>query len=289
MTLSGTHGSFQGWRTRLAVRTRLRRWWRRRDPKRRGLPRLLVNGFPKSGTHLLRRTIDLLPGMVTDNLWIPPQPADPQERSRALAQTERLLRSVGAGEYVMGHVWYSLEMAALLEKHGFRSVLILRDPRDVVVSLTFHIKSWPDHRYHQHFTDVLQTDEERLMASIVGVQAVGRRPLANIGRRLQNYLPWLHVTYNFTTRFERLVGPQGGGRAEDQLVEIEGIARHLGMNLSSEQIAGMASRLFGQGATFRQGRIGSWKERFNEEHKAAFKRVAGEQLVELGYEPDLDW
>ncbi len=289
MTLSGTHGSFQGWRTRLAVRTRLRRWWRRRDPKRRGLPRLLVNGFPKSGTHLLRRTIDLLPGMASDNVWLPPRLAVLGGKGAVLAEAERLFKSIQPGEYAVGHVRYGREMAELLERQGFRAILILRDPRDVAVSWAIHIAARPEHKYHQHFTDVLQTDEERLMASIVGVQVVGRRPLANIGRRLQNYLPWLHVTYNFTTRFERLVGPQGGGRAEDQLVEIEGIARHLGMNLSSEQIAGMASRLFGQGATFRQGRIGSWKERFNEEHKAAFKRVAGEQLVELGYEPDLDW
>jgi hypothetical protein len=41
--------------------------------------------------------------------------------------------------------------------------------------------------------------------------------------------------------------------------------------------------------TFRSGRAGSWQEQFSDENKRLFKDVAGELLIRLGYERDLDW
>jgi hypothetical protein len=41
--------------------------------------------------------------------------------------------------------------------------------------------------------------------------------------------------------------------------------------------------------TFHKGKIGSWRTHFNNRHKEAFKRVAGDLLIELGYEQNLNW
>jgi hypothetical protein len=41
--------------------------------------------------------------------------------------------------------------------------------------------------------------------------------------------------------------------------------------------------------TFRSGRTGSWKELFTDEHKKLFKDVAGDLVVQLGYEKNNDW
>jgi hypothetical protein len=41
--------------------------------------------------------------------------------------------------------------------------------------------------------------------------------------------------------------------------------------------------------TFRRGQIGGWREEFTAEHKALFKEVAGDILIELGYERDHRW
>ena len=41
--------------------------------------------------------------------------------------------------------------------------------------------------------------------------------------------------------------------------------------------------------TFRKGEIGNWKNEFNEEHKAAFKEIAGQLLIQLGYEKNYKW
>jgi hypothetical protein len=45
----------------------------------------------------------------------------------------------------------------------------------------------------------------------------------------------------------------------------------------------------GRSPTFRSGRVGGWKEQFSPENKRLFKDVAGELLIRLGYESNLDW
>ncbi len=276
------------------------------DWRRAGLPRVLVNGWPRSGTHLLRRCVSLLPGLAWDGLWLPPGidrelatlavPADrasTEPRPPVLVELDRVLSSLGPGEYVMTHLRCHPAAVRLLELRGFRSLLILRDLRDLAVSRAFYIVSHPDHRQHDYFTHTLRSEDERLLASIVGTDPPPGSSLpkmADIGARFQDFHPWLRVSLNYTTRFEWLVGPQGGGSLDDQCREIENIARHLRLSLAPAQVKSVAAQLFGQGSrTFRRGQIGSWKEHFTEEHKAAFKRVAGRELIELGCESSLDW
>ena len=40
---------------------------------------------------------------------------------------------------------------------------------------------------------------------------------------------------------------------------------------------------------FRKGVVGDWKNYLNESHKSSFKEVAGDKLIEFGYEEDLNW
>jgi hypothetical protein len=39
----------------------------------------------------------------------------------------------------------------------------------------------------------------------------------------------------------------------------------------------------------RKGKVGDWKNFFTEKHKEIFKEIAGETLIELGYEKDFNW
>jgi hypothetical protein len=41
--------------------------------------------------------------------------------------------------------------------------------------------------------------------------------------------------------------------------------------------------------TFRKGQTGEWEKYFDSEHKKLFKKCAGEMLITLGYEKDMDW
>ena len=102
-------------------------------------------------------------------------------------------------------------------------------------------------------------------------------------------MPWKNVPSICAVKFEDLVGPAGGGSTQRQHETINRIAHHLDINLSSPIISLIAQELFGQSITFRQGKIGAWKEYFTQEHKDLFKKYAGQLLIDLGYEYDFDW
>lgn len=41
--------------------------------------------------------------------------------------------------------------------------------------------------------------------------------------------------------------------------------------------------------TFRKGQTGGWKKHFTSDQKKLFKKVAGQLLIDLGYEKDFNW
>jgi hypothetical protein len=220
---------------------------------------------------------DVVPVGVAEVRWV---------RADKLAEVVGRLEP---GEVTGGHMPYSAGFAEMLERKGIRPLFIVRDPRDVVVSLMYHILGQPETRLAKHFARAFANDGERLRACILGAEGVPGRTFLGMGRRLELFVPWLRVAGVHTVRFERLVGPRGGGSEEAQHAEITGIAGHLGLALTPEQVRSVGAQLFGQGSTFRRGQIGSWREHFKQEHKQAFNEVAGSYLIELGYERDLNW
>ena len=103
------------------------------------------------------------------------------------------------------------------------------------------------------------------------------------------YLPWKDEPFVYTTTFEKLVGPQGGGSREVQLNEIKNIARHIGVTITEQDAKRVADELFGGSGTFRAGKQGGWKPHFSQRHIDAFKNIAGKLLIDLGYEQGFDW
>ena len=181
----------------------------------------------------------------------------------------------------------------VLKSEGFRVLFMIRDLRDIVVSdanyVTYKCNFHPLHAYYNS----LESDTERLMASIRGVPEHcypgGERPKA-WKNHTKSMLPWLDEPSCLTVRFEDLIGRGGGGSDEKQIETVEAILKHIGVEISQEEIKQIAAKTFFTGSrTFRKGRIGDWHNHFTEEHKRAFKEVRGETLIKLGYEKDLDW
>lgn len=113
---------------------------------------------------------------------------------------------------------------------------------------------------------------------------------SNVGGYMNLFLPWMKMDYVYTVKFEDLIGLSGGGTREQQTGVIQGICEHLEIELSDSEIQRIADQVFDRSApTFRKGMAGGWKERFTPEHKKAFKEVAGQMLIDLGYEKDFDW
>jgi hypothetical protein len=264
----------------------------------------LINSLPKAGTHLLAKVVAMLAGVrvagflnaavrsqtfassESGPVMIPVGVGNPRMVPRD--RIRRVLEGFGRGSFVIAHVPFSQDMAALLTEMDIRMVSIIRDPRDVIVSHAEYVAKIPGTAIYDHYRPL--SEAERIMVSAVGVWKEPDGPfLRNIRDRLTAVLAWASQPLNYLTSFERLVGPRGGGSLETQLHEIRAISRHLGLRCSDAMVRSVAERAFGGADTFRQGLIGSWRERCTEEHKRALKELIGQFLIDLGYEKGFDW
>jgi sulfotransferase 6B1 len=250
-------------------------------------PRVLANSLPKAGTHLLTALLAELPDMRFSGEHL--TAFDLQEDGEFhAARLEKRLGRVRDGQYVSAHLPAWPEVFSTVERHGYRSVFIVRDPRDTVVSDVFYILGFRRHPLHQRL-HAIPTMEERLMVAIRGLpdEHRGVPLLESMAARLEAYRGWLSGPSTQVVRFEDLVGSRGGGDDAKQLAEIQAIAEHVGRPLTDEQVQSVATRVWSpRSSTFRRGAIGDWRNHFTSQHVDAVKETAGQHLIELGYERD---
>jgi hypothetical protein len=199
---------------------------------------------------------------------------------------------------VRSHLMYCEEILNALREFNCKTLFIYRDLRDVAVSHARWVTKEKQFFLHDIYLK-LATFDDRLMSSIKGVP-LGTPFGSNvsqpdIGTDFARWKGWLAEPNTYAVKFEDLVGERGGGSEEKRLYIIEQILDYLEIDLSNEQIKSRfassalnpeESHTFKKGS---QGNIGGWKTVFKESHKEKFKIVAGDLLIELGYEQDLNW
>jgi hypothetical protein len=262
------------------------------------VPGFAINSLPKAGTHLLGKALSLFPGVRFAGVQFDYSTAErfaarageatipigidwPQPVSLASARAE--LARVGRGRFAAWHVPYSDEFALILAARGMNALLMLRDPRDVVVSHARFVSALSDHFLYPVYAPLAV--DEQIMRSIRGVEP----GLLDIGARCRSLGAWQQYPRNLTTAFEKIIGPQGGGSRAEQIAELARIAAHVGLRHPRARLETVADQMFGGTHTFRKGAIGAWRDTFTEAHKRAFKETAGDILVAWGYEQDDDW
>ena len=269
-------------------------------------PRMFLVGPAKSGTHLLSDCVSMLPKtafsgrrfVLHDHLADGEDPrrepfsfSEPRPRLNVV-RTIRFLRACPRGMFVTSHARWNPLLGPILDDLGFRVVFLLRDPRDVAVSLATYILREPHHPLHRYHAEYLHNAHDRLMAVITGFNAPDEDTWSqpSIGEDISGYLPWMRDGRALVVRFEDLVGQHGGGAAEVPLTRIREIANHLGRPVEDATVAEIAERMYSKSSsTFRKGQIGDWRNHFTDEHRDVFKKVAGNLLIQLGYEDSLDW
>jgi hypothetical protein len=258
-------------------------------------PRIFLNGFPKSGLHLavlMVRTITqeaaLHPawtGCFTHNSW--------STNWAPIPQVMAGLRCLRDDTWLKGHMGYLPVYEQYMYWHGVAKAFIYRDPRDVLVSQSYHVASADDKKFfHPNKAIYREMDHEsRLMACLCGVEE-----FAGLFDRWVLYAPWLGVPWVFKLRFEDmmerreetvraflkytwdrttwgLVQPFQPTEIMDAMTE----ATMKNMEIKPD------------GGTFRKGHIGDWREEFTPRVVEEFKARAGDWLIRLGYEKDNDW
>ncbi len=284
---------YETWNTlRLTARDLiiLTRYIRERISGRAG-PILLCNSYPKSGTHLLNQILTAIPGFAAWDDTVAVQSLSGTMNSRVHLRWK--LGSAPPESVVRAHLSYSEAVLNLLRRREYRRFFIYRDPRDVSLS---HARwatreeeyfLWPMYRHG------MNSDAQRLMASIVGLPAgtpLGSNfSLPNVAQGFRQYQGWIEDSDTLAVRFEDLVGSRGGGDDQVRYTTIERILKHAGVAMSRAEIVDCFSVETldpTRSPTFRQGRVGAWKEAFMDEHRVAFQSIAGSLLAELGYADD---
>lgn len=247
-------------------------------------PKVLANSMPKAGTHLLLRVLSLFPSLI------------PRWSYHVDIHTPDLyskIEQIRKGQFLSAHLYWTQELSDLLVQHHVHALLIIRDLRDIAISNAYYITYMnPDHRLSSYFKG-LNSDAERLMASIVGIE--GERlsdsvRSRSIGEHAMAYVPWLNDPNCLIIRFEDLIGSHGGGNDHTQLATIKQIAGFLDITLSDSHAHDIAKLVYNPNAqTFRKGTIGDWRNHFDSSHKKAFQETAGKALSELGYSDVNEW
>lgn len=256
-----------------------------------GLPVLFANSFPKSGTHLLTQILEgftLLGPAVQSGLPAIVTYQGDSGRPRDTTEITNDLQRLLPGDIGYGHLHAQPETMEILCAPGFATYLILRDPRDVVVSHVHYVTEMePNHAHHLYYTQELTSFEERLHTSILGLPDAPI-PFLNIHDRLKPYLGWLERPEIAYLQYESF--------AEDERQFFARILEHairhgFPCSLPREQALQVLSGSVDpqRSPTFRQGKTGGWRQYFDSASKNLFKEVAGDMLVQLGYEVNHDW
>jgi len=252
-------------------------------------PPVLTNSVPKSGTHLLVQVIEGLPDRVNYGAFLGSETSSFQLRQRSAENTCRFIRRFVPGEIVRGHLYYEPLYAAELTKWRTVNYFIYRDPRDVVVSEAHYLREmnrW--HRLHPYFRK-LPTIDDAIMLSITGFDPpVSGIEYPNIAARFARYSGWLERDDCLAIRFEDLVSERQGELIR-QIAEFYASRAETPFDLDAT-VQTMSALIAPQKShTFRSGKKAGWRREFSPAHRERFAELAGDLLVRLGYEPNLDW
>jgi hypothetical protein len=250
-------------------------------------PKIFVNSVPKSGTNLLMQVVLGIPGMKKDH-----------DGFYHSANYRKLL-GLKEGQFALGHVPYYPELAKELKNRHIKQLFIYRDLRDVAVSWTHYVEKMKNHILHPVFKHRIKQYEEQLHAVISGVRLLESERI--YGYRKERYpsvfeefgpiYSWLGCRDALHIRFEDLVRNKPSRRQtlhrivdflwsdlQNLRMEKETLVHSMELSINPNT-----------SGTFRKGEIGSWRKEFKPDHIAAFKKMTGSFLVQLGYEKDNNW
>lgn len=248
---------------------------------------VFLNSFPKSGTHLLYQIFENLPNIKNYYTFIASMPSFPHVEVRKNKIVKKINNIVNC-ELVRAHLFFDNEFVKLLKEKNTVLFFIYRDPRDVVISEANYLYDMNKfHSLHKFYKNLHNIDD-RIMFSIMGNQFINTKyHYYNIYDRFNKYKGWLNDKNVFSIKYEDLVG-------ESSKEKVKQIISYYAKQINNQDIENLFSIAISsinpqKSHTFREGGTNKWKKYFNKEHKKVFKEIAGDLLIELGYEKNFDW
>ncbi len=252
-------------------------------------PPIFGNSKPKSGSHLLWQILDGLT-CILPYRYVEAEPVRTitrDGRRRTPREVRHDLERLPHDVIGWGYVEATPEIVSFLTAAGRVNYFLYRDPRDLLVSQVFYATEMhEEHGMHAYYRS-LPDFGERLKAAICGVDREGVY-MVNVRQRYEAVLAWLATPGVLCLRFEDLIHRREQALSA-MLDEVEKTGYRLPVPRSQALERLMQAIQPHKSRTFRSGRTGTWREYFTDEHKRLFKEVAGDLLIQLGYEQNNDW
>ena len=253
--------------------------------------RIFINGFPKSGTHLIEQYIrPICPPMRAQKPWAGSFAGN--SWTEVWIEDFRLFRQIGwigDGQYAKGHMGYRRDIEMFLWGVGASVLFIYRDPRDVAISQTYHILEKGAHPEREPYQEAAEKGgfREALKMVIRGYKGnernvtTGKRNYyAGVMRRWRHYAPWLVVPWVMQIKFEDAIEKREMVAAAIVNFIVTRAALHRGYTatISEESRDRSVERMVAftkkteHSPTFRKGTSRQWQEHFDDEIKALWKK-----------------
>ncbi len=261
--------------------------------------RFYLNGFPKSGLHLLAGMMYPIAHQMPRD-WMSPWVSMFQRQSftEERAPIDRIsfgLARIHEGYYMKGHCGYDDALERYMYYAGLIHLFVYRDFRDVAVSQAYHIadadNEWMFHPAKAMYQDLGGFDE--ILSAVI--QGIDIYP--GVMQRWEHYAPWLDVDWTLGMKFSVLRNkPTLAAHfiIEHMLARLTKILR-VGVSKDEKVLKYTAVAMAQSGKqrkispTFRKGKVGDWKKHFTPAHVDQFKESdKNNWLVRLGFANE-DW
>ena len=263
----------------------------------------LIAALPKSGSTWLTHLLSVVPGMVQlDRSKIRDFPQNPKLIHPHDISFE-MLNSAPPNclSFLKLHLNPYPRNFYILESFNAKTIVLIRDLRDVLISRLYHIILMDDHWDKKRL--LCLPEESRLIESMKGI-------VPQISLNIIDYFSfwistWIdrvssHPNETLIIKYEDM--------KTDLFSVMKSIFKFYDYKISDEGIKAVILKqskvhkndrkrslknnlkLTGRShSTFRKGSIGEWQNEFDQEIIDYFKLHAGEVLIESGYENDLSW
>jgi len=241
---------------------------------------LFVAGLPKSGTTWMSKLLGMIPGYYERTIYDPSRMMMFHDISSMVFE----LMPAYAHSVMKLHTKYSTENFEVIKDYVDKFIIMYRDLRDMTVSRYFHVVNDESHRHYQLYHQMSQEDGILHSINITG----------------QAYVSWVkdwhemaqaHPEMIIEVRYEELNADARG--TMNKVLSFFNIAADNGLleRMAATQLKTPVNlkESLSRGDTKRKGIVGDWRNLFTQKHKDYFKEMAGQLLIDLGYEHDLNW
>jgi hypothetical protein len=227
-------------------------------------------GIRPAGIHVLTRKVN---EATTDNKHSQSFRAD-------IARFDKFARKVRPGQYMTGHMPWDEHLHRYLAEQGFKSIVMIRDPRAILVSRFHYLLGLGRNHLHETLAG-LPNDLARYRRLLYG----NVEPAAfGLAAYMEQFCRWTEMEDVFTVRFEDLVGEAGGGDSATKLATIEAMARYLGLPMPDRNTPESSAPK--RTATLRKGRVDSWREELPMEIRDEVRQEVGAICAAMNYRPE---